>query len=925
MGVCFDCLVSIDGRRNQRACLAKVKPGMRIGREAHVGPAFTPSDPVLAPTPTGELPTRDVPLLIIGAGPAGLAAAEAAAKAGVTALIVDERPEPGGQYFKQLAPSQRFARKADNQFERGRALIERVRARGIEILSETTVWGAFRPPEGAIEVGIVKDGAAQLIRPRQLIVATGAYERPYPLPGWTLPGFMTTGAAQTLGRAYRVAPGQRILIAGNGPLNIQVACELIAGGVDVVAVAEASALSFAKAGSVLGAAWRAPDLLRDGLAYLAKLKLRGVPVLNGHALIRAEGKDRIEAAVLAEVDGNGRVLHGTERRFAVDAVCAGYGFLPSAEITRLLGCRHTVGPWGGLLVERDKKGSTSVPGVFAVGDCGGLGGSRVAMSQGTLAGYAAAEALGQQMTSPMNAEIDVSTWAMSNDLKFQKALWHVFAAPTLFDEPADDTILCRCEEVTAGEIRRNLAAGATNIGTLKRVTRAGMGRCQGRYCGPQIETLCERAFGRGGDELDLFAPRFPLKPIPAAAFAFEKGEWGGHKGGDAPRLMRPLPVHNDPERRAEVIVIGAGIVGTATTYFLAKAGVDVIQLERSLPNSQASGGNAGSLHVQLLSYDFGKRSQGRKAPFQVLPLQRESARSWPALARELGRDLEIEINGGLMVAEDEAALATLRDKAAVERELGTPVEVIGPSELRSLAPFLSHRLAGAAYCPDEGKINPLLATPALLNGATKAGARFFAETEVRGIESTSNGWRLTTNRGDFLAPKVLIAAGGWSPALAGLAGFTIPAHASPLQMIVTEPAPPMVDHLVAHIDRHLSLKQARNGNLIIGGGWTATMDADRPFPKVLRSSFEGNLWVAERVLPYLKNLHIIRSWAAVNVTVDGAPLLGEIPGKPGLFIAATVNGVTLAPLLGRLLSETIRTGKAAPEIAPFSPARFLKG
>ena len=924
MGVCFDCLVTVDGRPGQRACMTKVAPGMRVAPQALADPAPGPGDPPLAKAPQGPIPVRESEVLIIGAGPAGLAAADAAAGAGTAVTVLDERPEPGGQYFKQLAPSHRFSRAAamDRQFARGRALIERVRDRGVAILGEATVWGAFHDAEAGTEVDVFRDGQAVRYRPARLIVATGAYERAFPVPGWTLPGVMTTGAAQTLGRAYRVAPGSRVLIAGNGPLNMQVACELARGGTDIVAVAEAAPPPGpARLAAIAEAIWRSPDLMVDGLRYLASLKRLGVPVLYRHVLVGAEGDARVERATVARIDGDGRPVAGTERVFDVDAVCTGYGFLPSSEITRLLGCRHRfdVG-LGSLVVERDEDGATTRPGVFAIGDCARMGGARVALAQGALAGWAVARSLGRE---PAAAKVAKARRALARDRAFQDALWRLFAAPPFEGLATDAVAICRCEDVTAGTLGRHIAGGTDEIGALKRLTRAGMGRCQGRYCASRLASLCARTTGRPADELSLFAPRFPVKPIPAVCVAREKEEWSERDRGRPPPPGAAVPRPPEPDRATDIAVIGAGIVGTCAAYYLARNGFDVVVLERGQPNGQASGGNAGSLHVQLLSYHFGSRAEAGGGPAaQTLPLQRDSTRLWPALARDLGGDLEIEITGGLMVAEDGGGLDRLRRKATLERSYGTPVEILPARELREMAPAVSERMVGAAWCADEGKINPLVATPAVLAAAIAAGARLFKETEVQSIERASGGFVVTTNRGTFRAGRVLNACGGWASQVAAMVGVRLPTRSHPLQMIVTEPVPPLVSRLLAHADRHLSMKQVANGNLIIGGGWGAELDPGTDHPRVQRDGFEGNLWVANRVVPALRSVHVIRSWAAMNVHIDGAPILGEAPGVPGFFNAVTVNGVTLGPLLGLLTAEMMRTGRTGRDLAPFSLARF---
>ena len=941
MGVCFECLVTVDGRSGQRACMTGARDGMRVAthRDDATAGAVAGMAP-LVPPPADRVPETDRDLVVIGAGPAGLAAAEAAARAGVLAMVLDERPHPGGQYFKQLAPSHRFAgsRARDRQFAAGATLIERVRALGVEIVSSATVWSAHAgahsgaddgSSSAGAEVEVFVDGSARRIRARQLVIATGAYERAHPVLGWTLPGVMTTGAAQTLARAYRVAPGARVLVAGNGPLNLQVACELAAGGVEVAAVAETAPPPTARLGATLAALRHAPRLIGRGIAYRAALARRGVPVLHRHVLVRVEGhNERVRRAVLARLDADGNVVAGSERAFDVDAVCMGYGFHPSTELTRLLGCEHRWDPAaGGLAVVRNDEAETSLAGVFVPGDGAGMGGAHAALAEGTLAGLAAARNLGRPAPPELEALGRRARRERDRARRFQSVLWTLFAAPREFPQLAGDEVaICRCESVGAGVLRACIAAGADESGALKRLTRAGMGRCQGRYCGPRVAAWCADARGETPDPFRLFAPRFPVKPVPAFALAREKPEWSHDDQGEAlpvaaPRGAAASRAPAIPE--ASVAIVGAGIVGITTAWELARDGVDVILIERDQPNAHASGNNAGSLHVQLLAYNFGDLATAAGLPAaQTLPLQRESARLWPEVADTLGVDLEISRTGGLMVAETGEQMERLAAKAALEARFGTPVEVIGRNALRELAPHLSDRLVGAAYCAEEGKMSPLAAGPAVLEAALAAGARLFRETEVLAIERAGSAFVLRTSRGSVRAGRVLNAAGGWAPRVAAMLGVALPVRASPIQLVVTETAPPLLTHLLAYADRHLTMKQMAAGNLVIGGGWPSRLDPASERAQVRRESVEGNLWVADRVLPALRSLHVIRTWAAMNVLSDGAPILGEVPGVPGFFTASTVNGLTLAPVLGRINADLLRTGRTGRDLAPFTLDRF---
>jgi NADPH-dependent 2,4-dienoyl-CoA reductase/sulfur reductase-like enzyme len=274
IGACFDCLVSIDGRAGQRACLAEAADGMEV---TGAPPAsFSP----LAPQSSRSEPEEEAPdILVIGAGPAGLSAAIAAKEAGASVVLLDEREKPGGQFLKPLAASHVHAA-PDAQFREGDTLRAAAAGAGVAIETNALAWGAFATDEIAALVG----AREVVFRPRRLVVAPGAYERPVPLPGWTLPGVMTTGALQTLARAQRVCPAEPVVIAGSGPLNFQLAAELLGSGVRLGAIVEAAPRpGLAALSQAFALARAAPNLLRAGFSYLLRLRDRG----RGSALLRA--------------------------------------------------------------------------------------------------------------------------------------------------------------------------------------------------------------------------------------------------------------------------------------------------------------------------------------------------------------------------------------------------------------------------------------------------------------------------------------------------------------------------------------------------------------------------------------------------------------------------------------------------------------
>jgi thioredoxin reductase/bacterioferritin-associated ferredoxin len=452
---------------------------------------------------------------VIGGGPGGISAAAVAAEAGLDVILLDERGKLGGQYFKQPADSDSTP-PADAQFAAGKALIQRALAAGVEVRSNTSVWGAF----GLDAICAVSADDRWRFGCDALILAPGAYERGVPFPGWTLPGVMTTGAAQTLWRSHGVSPGARVLIAGNGPLNMQVAAELTAGGANVVGLAELAPAPMPTRLPALTRLARAdPGLIRDGLRYRAVLARARVPVMYGSVISRVDGTERAQVAMVTPIDGSGGLRRDLQRRFEVDAVCLGLGFVPSSEIARSLGCRHEYSSASGQLVTVvDSRGATSVERIWVVGDGALIRGARHAQAQGEIAAFDALRELGRTVSGSLAQRQRHALHAAARHQRFQDALADVYKAPHLTDELAEpETHVCRCEGVTWQAIDRALAAGAGHIGTIKRETRAGMGPCQGRYCGPLITAMVARSTGEQPGELSGFAPSPPVRPVEVGA------------------------------------------------------------------------------------------------------------------------------------------------------------------------------------------------------------------------------------------------------------------------------------------------------------------------------------------------------------------------------------------------------------------------
>lgn len=510
MGVCQECLVTIDGKPNQRACMTKVNKPMQVcrGKGLETLPLAAEAEPVHI-----QAPPRRPDVLVIGAGPGGLSAAIAARRTGADVVVLDERSQSGGQYFKQLSVSGTGIAPPDKQHARGAALIAQAREAGVEIINDALVWGAFEPGD----YGVAINGHTQRWQPRVTIIATGAYERGWHVPGWTLPGVMTTGAAQTLWRTARRLPGKRVLIAGNGPLNLQLGAELIAGGAQVLAVVEAApAPGLSDLGRLARLFARAPGLVRDGLAYRLKLAKAGTPLIN----------ERVVSAVVQHGDGLRVTLRhpggsAPEQTVEVDCLCLGYGFEPANELLRALGCSHDYHEQKRQLVtRRDADGLTDISGVYALGDCTGLGGALAALAEGTVVGLAAATRVGRPLSISLQEQQHTARKSLQRQREFQRDLWALYHSPArAVAENAPGCLICRCEEVTFATLQTALDEGLGSVGAIKRRTRIGMGRCQGRYCAPLLDETVSALSGQSRSELSGFAPRVPVKPLTIAELA----------------------------------------------------------------------------------------------------------------------------------------------------------------------------------------------------------------------------------------------------------------------------------------------------------------------------------------------------------------------------------------------------------------------
>ncbi|MEV4466454.1 FAD-dependent oxidoreductase [Micromonospora echinofusca] len=474
-------------------------------------------------------------VVVVGAGPAGLAAAAVLGRHGAAVTVVDEQEQPGGQIYRR-PPAGFTPPKAPAAA--GRALLaEAAAAPGVRWLADTTVWGVLgtragldgyagqQPAPGRHRVATHGPAGVRLLEPRAVLLTAGAYDLPVPFPGWTLPGVLTAGGVQTFVKAQGLLPGGRFVLAGGHPLLLVVAAQLVRAGARVVEVALVQRRRDLLPGPAgLAALAGAGGKIAEGVDALRVLRRAGVPVRFGTVVRRAHGDPDLSGVTLAEVDPTGRPAPGTDRDVPCDVLALGYGFVPSVELARQAGCAVAWdSPAGGWVVRHDEWLRTSVPRIAVAGELTGVAGAEQAAVEGRLAALGVLRDLGlldgrrsAALARPVRREL-------RRRRRFVTQVLDRFATDraALGGLVTDDTVLCRCEEVRAGDVRRALRANP-HLGTanaVKLVTRAGMGLCQGRSCQPGLCQLISTLTGRGPEEVGAFTAQAPVKPVPLRALA----------------------------------------------------------------------------------------------------------------------------------------------------------------------------------------------------------------------------------------------------------------------------------------------------------------------------------------------------------------------------------------------------------------------
>lgn len=453
-------------------------------------------------------------LIIIGAGPGGLAAAVTASNLGLDTLVVDEQPEPGGQIYRSMERSRpENIDTLGKDYFAGKPLVEMFRASTVTYMPSTTVLNIANQ----FELDVLCKGTTHRVRSKRMIMSIGATERPVPMKNWTLPGVMGAAAADILFKSADMIPEGPIVISGSGPLLLLAACHLVDNGADIAAMVETASFSdYLKAVPFLPKALRRTDYLIKGLQMRLKLKRAGIPLYIGCRDLEVIGKERVE--------GFRFNYRGETKTIAAESVLLHEGVVPNLRLSQALNCEHEwYEPQRYWKPKLDEWGQTSIEGVSIAGDASGIGGGPIATFTGHLAAIDTACKLGKITPKQRDKLAIPHRKQLNRDRSIRPFLDHVFPPNRQVLNPEnDDVLVCRCEEITAGQIREAIAQGARHPAQIKGKTRSGMGPCQGRMCGATLTEMIAASCAMEIKEVGTLHVRTPIKPLSIEQYASMK-------------------------------------------------------------------------------------------------------------------------------------------------------------------------------------------------------------------------------------------------------------------------------------------------------------------------------------------------------------------------------------------------------------------
>jgi NADPH-dependent 2,4-dienoyl-CoA reductase/sulfur reductase-like enzyme len=447
-----------------------------------------------------------VEFAVIGAGPAGMAAAVLAAELGVETMLIDEQGSPGGQIYRAIERARPGAPLGLDYYLAGRGLAAALRSSPVDYRPGTTLWHI----DADATLFVMREGRTETVAARRVLLATGALERPVPIPGWTLPGVMGAGAAQILLKSSDLVPEGRAVLAGQGPLLYLAATQLARAGAPPIALLETTPLeNYREAARHLGSLWPGRRMLTKGLGLMLAVKRAGIPIRRGVRELQAIGRRRLERVAWEGGD------------LTADHLFLHEGVIPNVQVSLALQLRHE---WDdGQLCWRpslDAWGRTSLPAIAVAGDGGGIAGAEAAVLSGRLAALDAASQLGHIGEAERDRRVAPIRAALDRERALRPFLDRLYRSARSVLVPVDDEVIaCRCEEVSVGRIRSAARLGASGPNQLKAFTRCGMGPCQGRICGSVVAAVIAEVLGKPIGEIGTYRPRAPFKPITVGALA----------------------------------------------------------------------------------------------------------------------------------------------------------------------------------------------------------------------------------------------------------------------------------------------------------------------------------------------------------------------------------------------------------------------
>ncbi len=469
-------------------------------------------------------------VVIVGSGIGGLSAAQTLSGYGLDILIIDENVQAGGQLLRKSKKQRQNFLKFDPDVvkKKGFSLISKVNGTrpGIDRIGQAQVLGVFRDRRLLIHAPKEKSlapspGQIMEVRAEHLILATGARERYLPFKGWTLPGVMSLGAAQILMKSHGVLPSFNTLIAGTSPLMMVLAWEIISNGGRVTAMMDAN--PFSKKLGFLPLIHRHWPKLMEGGFYIGQMILNQVPMAHGTQIIEALGKGKLESVIAVKTRADGRVVKGSETQYPAQTLAMGHGFVPNIELAVQAGCDIGYDKnKGGWVVSTDPNLESSVESIYAVGEITGVAGGKKSHIQGQMAAISILKKMGKFTPKDQGGlakTIEELKFQNSQQTAYGAFLNHLSQLPaSAYEQICDDTLICRCENITMGTIRQNIQLGFTSLAGIKKATRAGMGRCQGRICTAVVSDILMALTQKTPEKIGMPLSRAPVKNVAVHSF-----------------------------------------------------------------------------------------------------------------------------------------------------------------------------------------------------------------------------------------------------------------------------------------------------------------------------------------------------------------------------------------------------------------------